>query len=172
MTSLCAKAAAGVLLIALVLGVLFGVYHRGEALANAQWQAKWDKEVAKQAKAKSQAEEAARAEESRRINSNQQAQAHAIQSTAVAETDAVAATASTGRVQLAAAKLATEPGSCTGHPTVAAGSPPTNHAAMVLSDLLSRANQRAAELAAFADKSRIAGLACEQSYDGIRVNQK
>jgi fatty acid/phospholipid biosynthesis enzyme len=167
MTSIYAKVGGYVLAILLVFGALYGAYHHGETLANAEWQAKWDAEVATQALAKAQAEESARTEELRRINSNQQAQAHAIQSTAVAQTDAAAVTVSSGSVQLAAAKLAADPSSCTGHPAAAAGSPTTNHAAMVLSDLLTRADKRAADLASFADRSRIAGLACEASYDGL-----
>lgn len=171
MTSLSGKAGAVLLFIALIFGALFGAYRHGETLANAEWQAKWDGEAAKQADAKTRVEEAARAEEVRRINSNQQAQAHAIQSTAIAQTDAAAVPVSSGSVQLAAAKLATGPSSCSSHPTAATGSPSTNHAAMVLSDLLTRADKRAADLAALADKSRIAGLACEASYDGLRLRQ-
>ena len=45
-------------------------------------------------------------------------------------------------------------------------------AAMVLSDLLQRADKRAGELAAAYDKARIAGLACERSYDGVRISSK
>ncbi|MEB0077994.1 DUF2514 domain-containing protein [Pseudomonas sp. CCI3.2] len=172
MTSIYAKVGGFLLVVLLIFGALYGAYHHGETLANAEWQAKWDAEVATQALAKAQAEESARTEELRRINSNQQAQAHAIQSNAVAQTDAAAATVSTGSVQLAAAKLAAGPSSCTGHSTAATGSPPTNHAAMVLSDLLTRADKRAADLASLADRSRIAGLACEASYDGLSVNQK
>ena len=172
MTSIYAKLAGFLLAIALIFGALYGAYYHGETVKDAEWQATWDKEVAKQAEAKTKAEAAAAAEELRRINSNQQAQAHAIQSTAVAQIDAAAVTVSTGSVQFAAAKLAIGPSSCTGHPTAAAGSSPANHAAMVLSDLLARADKRAADLAALADKSRIAGLACEQAYDGLSVNQK
>jgi hypothetical protein len=167
MTSLYMKAGAILLLIALACGALFGAYHHGETVKDAEWQAKWDKEVAKQAEAKANTEESARTEELRRINSNQQAQAHAIQSTAVAQTDADATVVSSDSVQLAATKLAAGPSSCSGHSAAAAGSPPANHAAMVLSDLLTRADKRAADLAALADKSRIAGLACEAAYDGL-----
>jgi hypothetical protein len=170
MTSIWLRLLPYIAALALVAGALFGAYHHGETLANVEWQAKWDAEAAKQADAKTKAEEAARAEEARRINSNQQAQAHAIQSTAVAQTDAAAVHVSSGSVQLAATKLATGPSDCTSHSAAAAGRPPTNHAAMVLSDLLTRADKRAADLAALADKSRIAGLACEASYDGLRVN--
>lgn len=86
--------------------MLFGAYHHGQTVKDAEWQVRWDKEVAKQADAKIKAEESARAEGLRRINSNQQAQAYAIQSAAVAQTDAAAVTVSFGSVQLAATKLA------------------------------------------------------------------
>jgi hypothetical protein len=172
MTSIYAKVGAFLLAVLLIFGALYGAYHHGETLANAEWQSKWDAEAAIQAEAKAKAEEDARAEELRRINSNQQAQAHAIQSTAVAQTDAAAVTVSSGSVQLAATKLATGPSGCASHSSAATGSPPANHAAMVLSDLLTRADKRAADLAALADKSRIAGLACEMAYDGLQVNQK
>jgi len=167
MTSIYPKVGGFMLAVLLIFGALYGAYHHGETLANAEWRAKWDGEVAKRAYTKAQAEMAASAEELRRIDSNQQAQAHAIQSTAVAQTDAIAATDSSGSVQFAATKLATGPGICTSHHATTAGSPPTNRAAMVLSDLLARADKRATELAALADKSRIAGLACEAAYDGL-----
>ena len=167
MTSVYAKAGGLLLAILLIFGALFGAYRHGETVKDAEWQATWDKEVARQAEAKTKAEAAAAAEELRRVNSNQQAQAHAIQSTAVAQTDADATVVSSGSVQLAATKLATGPSACAGHSAATAGSPPANHAAMVLSDLLTRADKRAADLAALADKSRIAGLACEAAYDGL-----
>jgi hypothetical protein len=171
MSSLYLKAGGFLLAVLLIFGALYGAYHHGETVKDAEWQATWNAEVARQAEAKTKAETAAAAEELRRINSNQQAQAHAIQSTVVAQTDAAAVTVSSGSVQLAAAKLAAGPSACAGHSATAAGSPPTNHAAMVLSDLLTRADKRAADLAALADKSRIAGLACEASYDGLAPNQ-
>ncbi|QXI40927.1 DUF2514 domain-containing protein [Pseudomonas xantholysinigenes] len=40
-------------------------------------------------------------------------------------------------------------------------------AAMVLSELLSQADARAGELAAAFDRARVAGLACESSYDHL-----
>ncbi|MEB0167939.1 DUF2514 domain-containing protein [Pseudomonas sp. CCC4.4] len=172
MTSIYAKAGAFLLAIILVFGALYGAYHHGETLANAEWQAKWDAEVATQALAKAKAEEDARAIELSRINNNQQVQAHAIQSNVAEKTDHAANVSVAGSVQLATTKLAAGPSSCTGHSTAATGSPPTNHAAMVLSDLLTRADKRAADLASLADRSRIAGLACEASYDGLTANQK
>lgn len=39
----------------------------------------------------------------------------------------------------------------------------------VLADVLSRADERAGVLADYADRARIAGLACERSYDALRA---
>ena len=46
-----------------------------------------------------------------------------------------------------------------------AGSPPTETAALVCAHMLGRIDDRAGELAAFADASRVAGQACEREYD-------
>lgn len=50
----------------------------------------------------------------------------------------------------------------------AAGSAPTGDPIGVLADVLVRADDRAAVLADFADRSRAAGLACERSYDALK----
>ena len=46
-----------------------------------------------------------------------------------------------------------------------AGSPTAETAAMVCANMLGRIDERAGELAAFADASRVAGLACEREHD-------
>lgn len=46
-----------------------------------------------------------------------------------------------------------------------AGGPPTETAALVCANMLGRIDERAGELAAFADASRVAGQACEREYD-------
>jgi len=40
-------------------------------------------------------------------------------------------------------------------------------AAMVLADVLKRADQRAGDLAEVADQARARGMTCEQAYEGI-----
>jgi hypothetical protein len=50
----------------------------------------------------------------------------------------------------------------------AAGSAPAGDPIGVLADVLVRADDRAAVLADFADRSRAAGLACERSYNALR----
>lgn len=49
----------------------------------------------------------------------------------------------------------------------ASGSPPAADPLGVLADVLGRADDRAKVLAAYADQARIAGLACERSYDAL-----
>jgi hypothetical protein len=50
----------------------------------------------------------------------------------------------------------------------AAGSAPAGDPIGVLADVLVRADDRAAVLADFADRSRAAGLACERSFDALK----
>ncbi len=50
----------------------------------------------------------------------------------------------------------------------AAGSAPAGDPIGVLADVLVRADDRAAVLADFADRSRAAGLACERSYEALK----
>lgn len=51
--------------------------------------------------------------------------------------------------------------------TAASGSAPAPDSLDVLADVLGRADDRAQALAAYADQARIAGLACERSYDAL-----
>lgn len=52
-------------------------------------------------------------------------------------------------------------------PAAAVGSPAGSSAVDLLVYMLVRVNERASELAAVADRSRIAGLTCESLYDGL-----
>jgi hypothetical protein len=55
------------------------------------------------------------------------------------------------------------------HPGPAGGGTPAGDAIGVLADVLERADTRARILAAFADESRAAGLACESAYESMRA---
>jgi len=48
----------------------------------------------------------------------------------------------------------------------------TGTALDLLADLFRRADARAGELARFADTARIAGTACERSYDSLHINKE
>lgn len=54
-------------------------------------------------------------------------------------------------------------------PGAAPGGPPAGGTGLVLAKLLGRADDRAGQLAAFADAAHIAGLACERAYDEVRA---
>ena len=81
-----------------------------------------------------------------------------------ASVDASVADAAGDRLHIEAGKFAA---TACGDPGVAQRGASTTRAAMVLSDLLQRADKRAGELAAAYDRARIAGLTCERSYRSL-----
>nr|WP_314877339.1 DUF2514 family protein [uncultured Pseudomonas sp.] len=109
----------------------------------------------------------ARAEEQRRAAAQEEARAHAHEERTVADVGAAGADAAGHRLRDEAGKLAATI-SCpsTGTAAAARGQAATR-AAMVLSDLLTRADARAGELAKAYDRASIAGLACEASYNAL-----
>lgn len=121
-----------------------------------------------QATALAAASEAARAEEQRRT-AEQRGIANAAakeRDRALADARAAGAVAEQLRVrslQLAAAARAAGDSSAAGG-SAAAGDPLD-----VLTDVLGRADARAGDLAEYADRARIAGLACERSYDALNA---
>ncbi|MDH1530633.1 DUF2514 domain-containing protein [Pseudomonas mosselii] len=108
-----------------------------------------------------------RAKEQQRVEAQEEVRAHAQEQRRVAEGAAAGADAAGQRLHDEAGKLAAAVG-CPGQdPAFAARSEAARRAAMVLSDLLARADARAGELAAAYDRARIAGLACEKSYNAL-----
>ena len=123
---------------------------------------------AEQAQAVTDAVTAARAEEQHRINKLEVIANDTRSKLDAAHADAAAARRSSDglRKQLADYRARTR---C--NPAVAGGSTPAEDPLFLLSDLLSRADERAGELAEFADRSHIAGRACETAYDSLRAAQ-
>lgn len=154
--------------VAVVLIGLFLAYSHGYSVKDAEWQAKWSDRDALDADAKALNESAERAKEQARqqtinkvIQDGQKIIDQAFADAAASRDDrslrdAVDATA--GRV------AASQAG---GHSCTAAASQAATRAAMVLADVLKRADQRAGELAGFADQSHGRGLTCERAYDGL-----
>ncbi|MBA1195527.1 DUF2514 domain-containing protein [Pseudomonas plecoglossicida] len=111
----------------------------------------------------------ARAEEQRRAQAQEEARAHAHEERTIADAGAAGADAAGQRLRDEAAKLAATI-SCPATDTAAiARGQAATRAAMVLSDLLARADARAGELAKAYDLARVAGSQCENEYDGISV---
>ncbi|MDW9227089.1 hypothetical protein C7S15_1656 [Burkholderia cepacia] len=114
-------------------------------------------------KAQLDAVAAARAEEQRRTAAQSEIANDANQQRTAALADAFAARAAAGSLQQRVDQLVAS----ARHPASAAGSPTAGDALDLLANVLSRADQRAGELAEYADQARIAGQQCERDYDAL-----
>ncbi|WP_330508159.1 DUF2514 domain-containing protein [Pseudomonas putida] len=112
-------------------------------------------------------ERVARQEEQRRAQAQEEARVHAQEERTIADAGAADADTAGQRLRSDAAQFATSV-SCPGTDTAAiARGQAATRAAMVLSDLLTRADARAGELAKAYDRARIAGQLCEVSYNAL-----
>lgn len=154
---------------ALVAGALFGAYHFGESVKDEEWKARWNARDAGDKQAWALAETAEREKE----QAHQQSINKAVQNGQIIIDTAVAAVAAANResdglrnkADAAAALVAASKGG--GHSCTSATSQAATRAAMVLADVLKRADQRAGDLAAVADQARARGMTCEAAYQGI-----
>lgn len=112
-------------------------------------------------------ERSARQEEHRIAGAQQEARVKAHDEKTIAGAGGADADAAGQRLRSDATKLAATI-SCPGTDTAAiARGHAATRAAMVLSDLLARADERAGELAKAYDRARIAGQQCEREYEAI-----
>lgn len=151
----------------LVLAAFWGTYQHGLSTMDAEWQARWAVRDAGDQQAWAQAEAQARQEEQRRAAAQEEVRANAREQEQTADAGAAGADAAGQRMRDDAAKFAATV-SCPATDTAAiARGQAATRAAMVLSDLLARADARAGELAKAYDRARIAGLACEATYTAL-----
>ena len=120
---------------------------------------------AAQAKAVTAAVTAAREEEQRRINTMEVIANDTRNKLDAAHADAVASRAAAAGLRQ---QLADYRQRARSNPAITGGSTPAEDPLFLLSDLLSRADERAGELAEFADRAHLAGRACEAAYDSLR----
>ncbi|TNJ03906.1 endopeptidase [Aeromonas veronii] len=162
---------AGALFIAGLVGGGIALYQSGHSDGvegeRKTWQAMWDEEAVRLATARTKAEQEARAEEKRRQAEIDEVRDHAQEEIAQAQADATAAGIESGRLHEQARRLAARASQCASNTGTTQGGQATGQPAMVLADLLSRADERAGELAAAYDRARVSGLACERAYDAI-----
>ena len=120
---------------------------------------------AEQAQAVTDAVTKAREEEQRRINTLE-----VIANDTRSKLDAAHADAATARTAAASLRqqLADYRQCARCNPAATGGSTPAEDPLVLLSELLSRADERAGELAVFADRAHLAGRACEAAYDSLR----
>ncbi|AVI87785.1 conserved hypothetical protein [Pseudomonas syringae pv. tomato T1] len=158
----------GVLLILLALaGALYGAYQHGVTVTDLAWKAKWAEEVSTQAEAVATTTAEYRTEEQRRQKAANQVANDARQEQTAALTDAAVADAAGGRLRIEAGKLAASASCVPGDPGIAERGKNAARAAMVLSDLLSRADARAGDLARYADKLAVGLQACEAVHRSL-----
>lgn len=163
----------GVLLILLALaGALYGAYQHGVTVTDLAWKAKWAEEVSTQAEAVATTTAEYRTEEQRRQKAANQVANDARQEQTAALTDAAVADAAGGRLRIEAGKLAASASCVPGDPGIAERGKNAARAAMVLSDLLGRADARAGELARYADQLTVSLQACEAFNISIRPSAR
>ncbi|RMV01733.1 DUF2514 domain-containing protein [Pseudomonas syringae group genomosp. 3] len=162
--------AAGLLLILLVLAsALYGSYRHGVTVTDLAWKAKWAEEVSTQAEAVANTTAEYRTEEQRRQKAANQVANDARQEQTAALTDAAVADTAGDRLRVEAGKLAASASCVSGDPGIADRGKNATRAAMVLSDLLSRADARAGDLARHADRLTVSLQACEAVFDALTI---
>lgn len=162
------KALPYLLAVGLVFAALFGAYHHGVTVTDAQWKlANADQQLLQ---AKGLAAETAKArttEQDWQTHSNQVGNDARARSAAAAADGVVADGAADG-VRVAADKLAATASDVSCDTGAVRRGAAATRAAGLLSDMLKRADERAGVLAKIADESRIAGEACERKYDYLK----
>lgn len=161
------------LVIVLGLGAtaLYGAYRHGATVTHAARDTQWAQAVAAQQVEQVRAVQAARDDEQRFQREANQVGIDARKEIAAANADAVGLDASGDRLRIQAGTLAANAGTCASTAGAADRGPSAARAALVLSQLLERADARAGDLAKAYDRARIAGEACERAYDVIRDNR-
>lgn len=162
----------GALVIAALAGGGVALYQSGHSAGEEgerkTWQAKWDRQSAELADTRAQNVQLAREEEQRRQRAIDKVRQDAEQQIARVETDAAAASAVAAGVLEQARRLATRTSQCASHSSVTQSGDAASQPAVVLADLLGRADARAGELARAYDRARASGLACQRAYLSLK----
>jgi hypothetical protein len=152
----------------LLAGAVLSAYQHGLSVKDAEWQIKWAERDTKDAEAAAINESTERAkEQARQLSMNKEIQdGQRLIDKAVS--DAIAARHDLS-VRNAADSIArrTADSETSGNSCAAATSKAATRAAMVLADVLKRADQRANDLAAIADQARARGMTCQKLYDEL-----
>ncbi|MBA1200357.1 DUF2514 domain-containing protein [Pseudomonas capeferrum] len=154
-------------LAALVLASCWGAYQHGRSVERAECATASAQRDSEDRLAEVLGERDARQEEQRRAQAQEEARAHARQEHQVADAGSAGADAAGQRLHNDAAKLAATVGCPAMDTTAIARGQAATRAAMVLSDLLARADERAGELAQAYDRARIAGKQCEHEHGSL-----
>ncbi|OOV91959.1 hypothetical protein MF6396_26230 [Pseudomonas sp. MF6396] len=148
-----------------VVASYWATYQHGRTTMDAEWQDRWSARDAGDKQAWAIAEQQARHEEQRRAVVLEEVRANARLQEQVATVGAVGADAASQRLRVTTVRYASSASNCAADSAAAARGHSATRAAMVLSDLLARADARAGELAQAYDRATIAGFACQRSYE-------
>lgn len=151
-----------------IAAIAWWLHHSGRMAERAEWQAQWAERDARDADRVRQEELKQRTEEQRRADWAAGVQRDATQEIERARLDADGASADARRLRDELANLQSRLGGTGKSAGTPLSSASTTRAALVLSQLLDRCVSQRQELASAFDRSRIAGFACERSYDGLR----
>lgn len=149
--------------------VVYGkIYQSGYSKADQEWQIKWSAQAEKLAEDKAKAELREREKEQEWRHELYQVQKNAETKIHFLEVDLAAANNSAVSLREQAKRLAARASKACKSPTIGSGGSPAEPAIVVLADVLARADEAAGELAEAYDRSRVAGLACQESYEAIQ----
>ncbi|MEE3636357.1 DUF2514 family protein [Pseudomonas sp. AL 58] len=162
------RALGALVLLALVGLAFWSTYQHGRSTMDAEWQVRWSDRDAGDKQAWALAEAADREKEQAR----QQAINKVIQDGQTlidqASADAAAARATAASLRDEADRLASGTASkASSHSCTTAASQAATRAVMVLADVFKRADERAGDLAEYADQSRSRGVTCEKAYTAL-----
>jgi len=153
---------------AVLLFLVWLLYQQGHSSGahdkDLEWSAKWNKQAAELATVRADAELAARKAEARRRADIDRVRQDAEKQISSAERDAIAADAVAVGLREQAERLAKRASQCASHSGSAQSGDAAGQSAVVLADLLGRADARAGELARAYDRARASGLACQRAY--------
>jgi hypothetical protein len=155
--------------LAIVAGALFGAYHHGLSVKDAEWKVEWSARDTRDAQAKQANEATERAKEQARQQSINKAiqDGQKIIDRAAADADAARASADSLRGAAGTLTARLTPSQAGGDSGTAVASQTATRAAMVLSELLDRSVETNRELATALDQSQVAGQTCEAIYDAL-----
>lgn len=142
------------------------LHHTGYEAGAAEVQAKWDKAQAERIEATLARTQADRSEEQRRTDEQRKAINDAHAQTTAAQTDAARLRSDLYSLRSYTCKPALG-GAATGNPSVVGPGAPASAADTLPADVLARLGEAAGVLAEYADASRIAGTACQRSYESL-----
>lgn len=157
------------LTVVLLLLLMGSCYRLGRIDERDSWEVKWAGRDVADAKALAQREVAERTEEQRRQQVITRITENAQQQITAARADASSAAVAGDRLQQTVRQLQRRlhESEASGNTSTARRGKATSRQCSVLTDLFIESVERNQQLAAEADRRRIAGLACERAYDAL-----